>query len=77
MILEGRLKLFREIFDDWLVKAAGVILVLLIVLVIFNTFSGLPERYPLFGVLEYMMVPILFVAGGIVFILAILKYIKR
>lgn len=70
------MKLFREIFDDWLVRGAAVILILLIGLVIFNTFSGLPESHPLFGVLEYMMVPALFVAGGIVFILAILRYIK-
>ena len=70
------MKLFREVFDDWLVRGAAIILLLLIALVVFNTFSNLPEKYPLFGVLEYMMVPVLFVAGGIVFILAILKFIK-
>jgi hypothetical protein len=71
------LKLFREVFDDWLVRGSGIILILLIALVTFNTVSSLPETYPLFGVLEYMMVPVLFVAGGIFFILAILKFIKK
>jgi hypothetical protein len=71
------LKIIWEIFDDWLVRGAGIILLLLIALVIFNTFSNLPENHPLFGMFDYMMVPLLFVAGGIVFILAILKYIRR
>lgn len=71
------MKFLGELFDDWLVRGAGIILVLLIILVIFNSFSDLPERHPLFGVFDYLMVPVLFVAGGIVFILAILKYIKQ
>jgi hypothetical protein len=71
------LKFFREVFDDWLVRGSAIILILLIALVTFNTVSNLPETYPLFGVLEYMMVPVLFVAGGIFFILALLKFIKK
>lgn len=70
------MKYFREIFDDWLTRAAGVIFLLIIGLVIFNSVSDLPEKYPLFGVLNYSLVPILFIAGGIVFLLAILKEIK-
>lgn len=70
------MKYFREIFDDWLTRAAGVIFLLIIGLVIFNSVSDLPEKYPLFGVFNYSLVPILFIAGGIVFLLAILKEIK-
>lgn len=70
------MKYFGEIFDDWLTRAAGVIFLLIIGLVIFNSVSDLPEKYPLFGVLNYSLVPILFIAGGIVFLLAILKEIK-
>jgi len=67
------LKYLREIFDDWLMRAAAINFVLIVALVIFNIFSDLPEKYPLFGVFNFTMVPILFVAGGIIFVLAILK----
>ncbi len=67
------MRYLREIFDDWLMRAAGIIFVLIVVLVIFNLYSDLPEKYPLFGVFNFSMVPVLFIAGGIVFILAILR----
>lgn len=67
------MKYLREIFDDWLMRAAAINFVLIVALVIFNIFSDLPEKYPLFGVFNFTMVPILFVAGGIIFVLAILK----
>lgn len=67
------MRYFREIFDDWLTRAAGLVFVLIVALVAFNIYSNLPEKYPLFGVFNYSMVPILFVAGGVIFILAILK----
>jgi len=70
------LKYLREIFDDWLTRAAGIIFVLILGLVIFNTVSDLPEQYPLFGVLNFSLVPVLFIAGGIVFVLALLREIK-
>ncbi len=63
----------REIFDDWLTRAAGIVFVLIVALVIFNVLSELPEKYPLFGVLNFSMVPILFIVGGVIFIMAILK----
>ncbi len=67
------MKYLREIFDDWLTRAAGINFVLIVALVIFNVYSELPENYPLFGVLNFSMVPILFIAGGIIFVLAILR----
>ena len=42
------MKYLREIFDDWLMRAAGIIFVLTVALVIFNIYSDLPEQYPLF-----------------------------
>ncbi len=62
-----------EIFDDWLIKAAGVIFILIVSLVTFNIFSDLPREYPLFGALNFSMVTILFVGGGVIFVLAILR----
>jgi hypothetical protein len=67
------LKLFREIFDDNLTRAAGIVFVLIVSLVVFNINSNLPEQYPLFGVFNFSMVPVLFIAGGIIFIMAILR----
>ncbi|OGO32374.1 MAG: hypothetical protein A2Z29_02145 [Chloroflexi bacterium RBG_16_56_11] len=67
------MKLFREIFDDWLTRAAGIVFVLIFALVIFNIYSDLPERYPFFGVFNFGMVPVLFIVGGIIFFLAILR----
>ena len=67
------MRYLREILDDWLTRAAGIIFVLIVALVIFNMISDLPEKYPLFGVFNFSMVPILFIVGGIIFILAILR----
>ncbi len=68
------MKLLKRIFDDRLTQAATVIFVLIVFLVIFNFRSDLPERYPLFGVFDFLMVPILFIVGGIVFVLAIWRF---
>ncbi len=63
----------RRFFEAKLIRAAAIILVLTIVVVIFNTFSHLPREYPLLGVFTFSLVPILFVAGAVVFVRAILK----
>ena len=65
-----------EIFRDRVILAAGIVFVLIVGLVVFNLVSSLPEDYPLFGVLNFSLVPILFVAGGVIFVLAILKETK-
>ena len=70
------MRYLREIFDDWLTRTAGIVFVLIVVLVIFNMYSDIPEKYPLFGVFNFLMVPILFIAGGVIFIMAILKFSK-
>lgn len=61
----------REIFDDWLTRAAGLILVLIVGMLLFNTISDLPTRFPLLGMVTFTMEPVLFVIGGLIFILAI------
>jgi hypothetical protein len=63
----------RQIFDDILMKAATAVLALIISVVIFVSVSDLPTANPLFGVIIYTMVPILFIAGAVVFVLAILR----
>jgi len=63
----------RDIFDDWLTRAAGIVFILTLALVIFNNISTLPDKYPLFGVFNFGMVPVLFIAGGVIFVLAIIR----
>lgn len=67
------LKLLRDIFDDWLTRAAGIIFLLILALVLFNIYSDLPLEYPVFGMFNFGMVPVLFIVGGIIFFLAILR----
>lgn len=67
------MKFLREVFDDGVTRAAGIVFLLIIGVVLFNIYSTLPEQYPFFGVLSFMMVPILFILGGIIFVLAILR----
>jgi len=64
----------RKIFNDWLTRGAAIILVVTVALVLFNFFSDLPEEHPLFGVFNFALVPVLIIAGGVVFSLAILRY---
>ncbi len=64
------MKYLRGIFDDWLTRAAGIILLLIIAFVAFGVFSPLPFIYPMLGVFVYGMVVVLFIAGGIIFALA-------
>jgi hypothetical protein len=65
------LRHLREIFDDKITWAAGIVFLLILLVVIFNTASSLPERYPLLGVFTYGAVLVLFIAGGIIFVLAL------
>ena len=68
--------MLREIFDDWLTRAAGIVCILIVVIVIYNMRSELSETYPVLGALVYAMVPVLFIAGGVIFVMAILKFSK-
>ena len=70
------MKHLRGIFDDWLTRAAGIIFVLIWVVVLFGNYSSLPQSHPLFGTFVFLLVPILFIVGGIIFILAILKFVR-
>ena len=67
------MRFFREVFDDRLTRTAGIVFVLIVALVIFTFYSSLPEKYPFFGVFVYSLVPILFIIGGAIFVLAILR----
>ncbi len=67
------MKVLGRIFDTRLTRAAGIVFVLIVALVIFNVYSDLPEDHPGFGVILFSAVPILFIVGGTIFVLAILR----
>jgi hypothetical protein len=71
--LQNVWKLLREIFEDRITQAAGVVFLLIVAMVAFNTVSSLPEEIPLFGVFSYGAVLVLFILGGIIFVLALLR----
>ena len=48
----------REIFDDWLMKAAAGVLVLMFAVLAFNTFSSLPFDYPALGMFTFPLEPL-------------------
>jgi hypothetical protein len=61
----------KEVFDNRITMAAGIVFVLILAMVIFNTTSHLQLRYPIFGVFSYGAVVVLFIAGGIIFFWAL------
>lgn len=67
------MKTLHEIFDNWLTKAAGIVFVLMIALIVFNSTSSIPQEHPFIGVLVFSLVPLLFVVGGVIFLLAIVS----
>ena len=71
------IQVLRDTFDDWLTVSAGIVCLLIILIVIFNMKSNLAEEYPLLGTMVFFLVPILFFAGGVIFIMAILKFSKQ
>ena len=67
------LNYIREMFSDLPTQAATAVLVLIIILVIFNVVSDIPDKHPLIAVFTFSLVPVLFVLGGLFFTIAILR----
>ena len=66
----------QEIFDDWLTRSAGIVCAIIIATVFYNMNSTLPDSHPVLGAMVYALVPVLFIGGGIIFMMAILKFSK-
>ena len=67
------MKSLRKIFDDRLTQAAGIILVIFISLVIITGFTSFPLSHPLLGVTLFGLAMFMFILGGVVFVLAIVR----
>ncbi len=70
------LREIKEVFDDGLTLAAAILFLLVIALVLVNTYSGVSDSHPLVGVILFAMVPILFIVGGVVFMLALWRLVR-
>ena len=71
------MRYLREVLTDGLTRAFGITFVLIIVLVILNTFSNLRETNPQLSTFFFSLSLILFLAGGVVYVLAILREFKK
>lgn len=67
-------ELLGLIRKDRLVKLGLVVLVLTTVLVVFVNMSTLPFDKPFVGLALFSLLPVFFVVGAIVFVLAILRH---
>ncbi|MFC1872362.1 hypothetical protein ACFLYV_01370 [Chloroflexota bacterium] len=67
------MKILKDIFNDKITIAAGIAFCLIVVLVLFTAYSHLPEQYPLFGFVIFLTIPVIFVIGGLIFAVAILR----
>jgi len=76
-MLKTSIRFFQELFDDRWTFTAGVILVLIISVVVFNLFVDFTLEHPLLSVLIFSLVPVLFIIGGIVFTVAIFRLLKQ
>jgi hypothetical protein len=75
--LRGVMSHLGEVFDDWLTRIAGITFVLTVALVIFNVTSGLLETHPLIALATFSLVPVLFIVGGIAFLISIVRLVRR
>jgi len=71
----GELRFFSDIFNDWITRAAGIILILLLINLAFNVFFvHFQQQYPFLQLISLVMVFVFIITGGILFFIAIVKY---
>jgi len=58
-------------------KIAVVLVLLMLCLFLFNLVSDIPKQNPIIGVFTFAMIPILFIAGAVNFILIIVSSRER
>ncbi|MFC1847076.1 hypothetical protein ACFLYS_03360 [Chloroflexota bacterium] len=71
----GELRFVSDIFDDWVIRAAGIVLMLLLGTLAFNIFFvHFQMQYPFLMLISLVMALVFVIAGGILFFVAIVKY---
>lgn len=67
------LKIIKDIFSDRLTISAAVAFSVIVALVVFVSISMTPEHHPLFGSIIFLLIPIIFIIGALIFFYAILR----
>ena len=71
----GELRYVSDIFNDWVTRAAGIVLALLLVNLAFNIFFvHFQQQYPFLQLISLVMALVFVISGGILFFIAIVKY---
>ena len=71
----GELRFVSEIFDDWVTRIAGLVLMMLLGTLAFNIFFvHFQMQYPFIMLISLVMALVFVIAGGILFFIAIVKY---
>ncbi len=71
----GELRFVSDIFDDWVTRAAGLVLMMLLGTLFFNMFFvHFQMQYPFIMLISLVMALVFVIAGGILFFIAIVKY---
>ncbi|MBI2907846.1 MAG: hypothetical protein HYX92_09345 [Chloroflexi bacterium] len=61
----------RELFGDALVAIGASLLVMSLAVVLFILVAALPETNPYMGVVLLILMPAIFIAGGVVFVVGL------
>ena len=67
------MKIIKDIFSDRLTISAAIAFCVIVVLVVFVSLSTTPEHHPLFGSIIFLLIPIIFIVGAVIFFYAILR----
>jgi len=71
----GELRFVSDVFNDWVTRAAGLVLVMLLGTLAFNMFFvHFQQQYPFVMLISLVMALVFVIAGGILFFIAIVKY---
>ena len=71
------MRFWAAIREDARMKIAVVLVLLMLCLFLFNLVSDIPKQNPIIGVFTFAMIPILFIAGAVNFVLIIVSSRER
>ena len=67
------MRFLQVVKDDWRMRVAVILVTMMVTLYIFNLVSNIPRQIPIIGIFTYGLVPALFIAGAINFVLVIIN----
>lgn len=67
------MRFLQVVKDDWRMRVAVILVSMMVALYIFNLVSNIPRQIPIIGIFTYALVPALFIAGAINFVLVVVN----